>query len=386
MEKTWEAADFERLNKAVDEAKDWIESADRVGCKAATRKANKIDELWQDKMKSGFSRKVMIKQSKADKGKELRRNEVQKRWNLFQNKDDECELRKVLSANPFTREIVNRWRKLLKKGGDGRFVLPCDEKFLQKITESEAHANYKILPNLLPQPFAGDPRGDIWLLLYNPGYTPIDDFDNISVVDKDDVFEKVRDMMLSELSEIRDADERKRREQSYGLLNSSDLFVERSPTVDGECLRRRQELMLNQLLLNIDKNLPFFWFDESFMTVKEKVFGKKLIGGHLWWKAKLNKFLSEKNDEKRVFVMEYFPYHSRNFKHNQLRGWVRESCYHKFWQAMIEYGQKHGKRIIARNKWMVDGSVDDRILNPNRYFEFASANCSLGLNNIKIGS
>lgn len=39
--KTWEATDFERLNKAVDEAKAWIESGDRVVCKAAIRKANK---------------------------------------------------------------------------------------------------------------------------------------------------------------------------------------------------------------------------------------------------------------------------------------------------------------------------------------------------------
>lgn len=392
-EKTWEAADFERLNKAVDEAKNWIESADRVGCKAATRKANKIDELWQDKMKSVSSRKVMIKQSNADKGKEkeLRRNKVQKRWDSFQNKDDECELRKVLSTNPFTQEIVDGWRKLLKKGGDERFVLPCDEKFLQKIIESETHANYEPLPSLLPQPFAGDPRGDIWLLLDNPGYTPIDKFDNISVADKDDVFEKVRDMMLSEFSRIRNADERKRREQSCGLLNSSDLFVARSQKEDMECLCRRQTLMLNQLLLSIDKDLPFFWLDESFRTVKANVFGSKLVGGHLWWRTKLNKFLREKNDVRRVFAMEYFPYHSRNFnhnfKHNQLVKWASESCYHKFWRAMVEYGRKHGKRIIARGKWMVDGSVDDRILDSDKYFEFVSPrNCSLSLNNIKMGS
>ncbi len=326
-----------------------------------------------------------VKQSKSDKKqeKELRRNEVQKCWDSFQNEDDECELRRILNTNPFTQEIVDGWRKLVKKGYDGRFVLPCDEKFLRKIIESEARANYKILLNLLPQPFAGDPRGDIWLLLYNPGYTPIDDFDNISVAGKGAVFEKVRDMLLSEIDDV---DERKQRELLYRPLDQTALFVARSPKKDVECLRSRQKLMLNQLLLNINNDLPFFWLDESFRTVKANVFGRKLVGGHLWWRAKLNKFLREKNDVRRVFAMEYFPYHSRNFKPNQLGEWVSESCYHKFWQAMIEYGQKHGKRIIARNKWMVDGSVDDRILNSGKYFEFVSPrNCSLSLDNIKIG-
>lgn len=371
---------------------DWSRGLTNMQIREIVDYCEELVPMWQGKMKSGSTRKVRIEQSMSDKEqeKELRRNEVQKCWDSFQGNDDECELKRILNTNPFTQEIVDGWRKLLKRGGDGRFVLPCDEKLLQKIIESEARANYEPLPSLLPQPFAGDPHGDIWLLLDNPGYTPIDKFDNISVADKDDVFEKVRDMMLSELSKIRNADERKRREQSYGLLHSSDLFVERSPQKDVECLRRRQTLMLNQLLLNIDKALPFFWLDGSFRTVNANVFGRRLVGGHLWWRTKLNKFLRKGNDVRRVFAMEYFPYHSRNFKHNSkhdlLGEWASESCYHKFWRAMVEYGRKHGKRIIVRGKWMVDGSVDDRILNPGRYFEFVNPmNCSLSLDNIKIG-
>lgn len=43
-EKTWEAGDYERLKEVVDNARMWIESGDRVVCKAVTRETKKVGE------------------------------------------------------------------------------------------------------------------------------------------------------------------------------------------------------------------------------------------------------------------------------------------------------------------------------------------------------
>lgn len=310
--------------------------------------------------------------------------------------NDIQQLNEILGKNPFTKDLVDGWRANLTSGSlTNEYVLPCDIDFLGLCAEqTKEAAHIQVLTHLLPQPFAGSPLSDTWILLYNPGYSPVDEFDNLSVANKAEVFQRI----LPELSTRCLA----RRTQSV-----SDFFVNRTEEDDARCLRRRQSLMLNQLVLDAKTKFPFFWLDQSFCTVNKRSVGNKLMGGHIWWRSMLLNADGSMRDFLRhdregvtqdrvyqaisgaVFVLEYFPYHSRNFGRGVLKrnGWLSiQNGYHEFWVSMVKYAMQNGKTIIVRNKWMVDGSFcGDCLLEPGRYLEFKGEKCYLNCSNLQEG-
>ena len=139
--KTWEATDFERLNKAVDEAKAWIESAEHV-------------------------RKIQVKEMDVSEV-------LQKKGDMTY--DD------LMRANPW-KPMIKSVQRLLDKNSEGcRFVLECDEPLIQEM-EQNLKGEFGLRLNLPPQPFIGNPNAPVWILQYNPGYSElIDDYNYLGI-------------------------------------------------------------------------------------------------------------------------------------------------------------------------------------------------------------
>ena len=87
-------------------------------------------------------------------------------------------------------------------------------------------------------------------------------------------------------------------------------------------------------------------------------------GGYRWWQKVLfghkdsSGFLLDefKRKEslakvigKKIFVLEYSPYHSSNFKRSIIEI-SRE--YKRFWTELIEWGVRSGRKLIVRGKYM----------------------------------
>ena len=257
--------------------------------------------------------------------------------------DYEAELQAVLRSNPFTEELVKKWETDLKQFCDGSkdlsalsFVLPSDEEKVVAYQQNEARRkkNYDsfLHPEILPQPFIGDPHAPVWLLLLNPGYSSPDIYDHLGIC-------PCCDRIMS-AGDTRDV------ECMFG--QGRDRFGE---------LQKRQRLMLNQLRLVGD--LPFYILDQSFNNLPNNATYKKK-GGYRWWRAVLfgvrgtENFLLHDCDVgeapmlvgEKLFVLESCPYHSKNFNSKVL--WDGNK-YTEFWKCLIAWAVRAGKKFIVRS-------------------------------------
>jgi len=257
--------------------------------------------------------------------------------------DYEAELQRILQGNPFTEELVEGWENDLTQLCEGRrdlstlsFVLPSDEDNVATYQQNDArrteHYDSFLHPEILPQPFIGDPHAPVWLLLLNPGYSSPDLYDHLGICPCCD--------------RIMSAGERRDAECMFG--QGRDRFAE---------LKSRQRLMLNQLRLVGD--LPFYILDQSFNNLPDNATYKKK-GGYRWWRAVLfgvrrtENFLLHDCDGldaaglvgEKLFVLESCPYHSKNFNPKVIWNGNR---YTEFWKSLIAWAVRAGKKFIVRS-------------------------------------
>ncbi|MBR4654552.1 MAG: hypothetical protein IKO72_14425 [Kiritimatiellae bacterium] len=256
--------------------------------------------------------------------------------------EEETELNQILASNPFLGELDN-WRNdllLFKRGNrkleDLYFVLSSDKanfsNYQRHVAKHSAGWDSYLHPEVLPQPFIGDPRAPVWYLLLNPGYSFPDRYDHLGICSCD----------------------------------TNKLFIGSEPEENifdrgrdrDEVLAKRQSLLLNQFQLK--QNAPFYILDDSFNTLPDRKSYKKK-GGYRWWRTVLfganqpNGFLLPEcgvNPDatsvgKKLFVLECCPYHSTNFDANVL--W-NENEYMKFWMNLISWAVKVGKKFIVRSE------------------------------------
>lgn len=270
------------------------------------------------------------------------------------SEQEENKLHNVLANNPFLTEI-DKWQKDLDEFRDGRkkleelqFILKSDIENFNRYQQNYAYrtegADTFLHPELLPQPFIGDPRAPVWYLLLNPGYSFSDRYDHLGVCsfcgrnflesgkEKDCIFDKERDK--------------------------------------AESLKGRQDLLLRQLRL--ENGMPFYLLDDSFDTLKGEL-GHSKEGGFRWWRTvlfganALGRFLlpecGVKQDPlavgKKIFVLECGPYHSRNFDKKVL--W-KESEYTKFWAELISWAVETNRKFIVRSKQVASLLLQNKLL------------------------
>ena len=270
----------------------------------------------------------------------------------------EVQLEQILATNPFLSEL-DKWQKELDAFRDGnlklgelQFVLQSDENnftlYQQRYARRTEDIDTFLHPEVLPQPFIGDPRAPIWYILLNPGYSFPDRYDHLGVCsfcgrklfakngDKEDcIFDKGKDKIDS--------------------------------------LKKRQLLLLRQLRLECD--MPFYLLDNAFDTLNGAwKLGKE--GGYNWWRTILfgantseGFVLPEcgvKQDSislgRKIFVIECAPYHSRNFDRKVL--W-EGSKYTEFWAKLISWAIDTGRKFIVRSKY-VDNLLTQNNLNVNK--------------------
>ena len=290
---------------------------------------------------------------------------------------EESKLRNVLETNPFLQEL-NKWESDLEAFRDGKmkfgelhFILKSDIDNFNRYQQNDAcqaeDVDTVLHPEVLPQPFVGDPRAPVWYLLLNPGYSFPDRYDHLGVCSfcgrkflendkkKDCMFDKGRDK--------------------------------------AESLKRRQDLLLRQLRL--ENGMPFYLLDDSFDTLRGDM-GHGKDGGFKWWRTILfgantpEGFLlpecGVKPDPiavgKKIFVLECAPYHSRNFDRKVL--W-NESEYTKFWARLISWAVETDRKFLIRSE-QVSKLLEKKGLcvNGTNSLRFSSGqNASLTIRNLK---
>lgn len=256
------------------------------------------------------------------------------------------ELEGILEANPFLGAIAKweedlcRFHKGEKQLAELSFVLESDKgrvaDYQSHVAKRTASWDSFLHPEVLPQPFIGDPRAPVWFLLLNPGYSFPDRYDHLGVCS---------------------FCERKLIEGCKSLECTFERGRDRVKS-----LKQRQQLLLNQLLLR--ENSSFYMLDESFNTLPDDATFKKK-GGYNWWRTVLfgasnpKGFLLHecgvKQDPiavgKKIFVLECAPYHSQNFNKKVL--W-KESGYTKFWISLISWAVKTNRKFIVRSERIAD--------------------------------
>jgi len=137
-------------------------------------------------------------------------------------------------------------------------------------------------------------------------------------------------------------------EPYIGSLNASVVFLSLNPGYSGEVDdfhfkgKYFQGLCRSNLLHRRDK-YPFYYFNPKLYHTN----------GHKWWKQKLKELISEVGIEavaSEVFVLEYFPYHSKRFKP------IKELLASQYYNVhLLKEIVKQGKIIIimrAERYWL----------------------------------
>ena len=184
--------------------------------------------------------------------------------------------------------MKNPWKNLKADKSD-KYISNIDRKNMPEL-EKKFVKEYKLHLELLPEPFVGNPKASIYLLNLNPGFSE------------------------------ENGEEHKKNKKLR------------------ECIFKNN----NQNYKH--QKYPFYWLDPDL---------KKTSGGN-WWRKKIKQPLKEiGNDElvsKKIFCLEYFPYHSEKFK--ELKSIPIESKEYTF--SLIEKAIKAEKIIIimrAKKKW-----------------------------------
>ena len=249
---------------------------------------------------------------------------------LFMSNDQE--LQSVLSKNPFSQELIEKWRKDLKAFNFGEIEIK-DLKFILEKDDKKLLDDKNLHFELLPHPFLGTPKAPVWYLPLNPSYSEIDLYDNLGVCPI--CCERLTDGQIACIEGLK------------GWLDRGRNKL--------EAVMKRQEIFLNQLLF---KEETFAFLEEDFNTLGECPICLD-NGGYRWWKKRLfgakntgadyllgNNVRSGAEVGRKLFVLEPFPYHSKKFKPS----YYESSKYLEFWVELVKWGIRNGKIFIIRSR------------------------------------
>lgn len=227
----------------------------------------------------------------------------------------------------FARQVLmkNPWSGF-QLAGRTTFVLHDDQVAIANYNMGRQNDATYIHLDAPPQPFTGNPDAPIWLLLMNPSYDEVDIFDLVNEARGEQI---IRDV-VEDITAI-----------TRGNFDRRRALMEAQYNFDFEQLA--------------DKGYDCPWFyvlDESFHTVRHG--GNKKRGGYEWWnRYLLSQSICErvKDNLKKFFVLESFPYHSRNFGAVRNIGpqtLAKSHC--AFWEQMIVEALKENKIFLCRGK------------------------------------
>jgi len=259
----------------------------------------------------------------------------------------------IKSGNPFNDAVLSDWRKQLDDFNASAAVCPlpnfkmdADEKWIAAYQNKFGKKEKGLHFELLPDPFRGDPRAPVWILLLNPGYSEVDRYDHLGLCP-----------FCGERLVRADG-----KATSHENGCAARFFGSRLPDASA-ALRYRQNMLIEELKLDLSTPRKFLWFEPVFHTVTEEnvtVAGK---GGSLWWKnflfgkAASNSYLLPNCNiteptptiGNRIFALEVFPYHSMKFDPSFLDNELyRESKYFEFWCSLVRWAVDTGRKIIVR--------------------------------------
>ena len=235
----------------------------------------------------------------------------------------------ILKDNPWP-EMAQKLENAMKVNPlalAGRFVLERDESVLNSFGSLPGNEISRLLLNLPPQPFIGSPKAKIWILQFNPGYSEtIDSFDYLG---KDSLPEH---------------DDHK-----IAIVSS---------------LKERIDLLCSQYRF---KNKVFYALTQRFHTFRKGFRKGHERGAYLWYQESLFprndgcfSFVAEQKREEfcrdNIFVLEFFPYHSKTFNLNIFPFLPSFD----FWRRLIHYGFMKNKIMLChglRSKNSVMASV-----------------------------
>ena len=229
---------------------------------------------------------------------------------------DDC-LKDVIRHNPWS-EMAKEVEEHLESNSQRqrRFVLPQDDRIISEFENDYTGSASELLLNLPPQPFIGNPESKIWILQFNPGYSKsIDDYDYLGV----------------------DYLSPKDRHKNEAIFSTSTLSD-------------RLRLISRQYRFD---NAGFYALDEKFHTFKYGL--RKGRGLYLWYmnvlftnaqslfhfvpKGKRKEFA-----DKNIFVLEFFPYHSKGFGGVNFFPFLPSF---DFWRILVQYALTHEKILIC---------------------------------------
>ena len=146
---------------------------------------------------------------------------------------------------------INPWLSLSKE--DNRVIASCDKPVLDKLSFSNLT---KLCLELHPEPFVGDPDAAVYLLTGNPGFS-----------DQDNCF----------------------------------FCLDTLPTILTDVYSH--------------KNKDFFWIDPKYKIEAECPRSKRTIvhPGQEYWQKRLRELTRVLGRTPRLFELEYYPYHSKDF-------------------------------------------------------------------------
>lgn len=258
-------------------------------------------------------------------------------------------LREDNMFNPWL-SVADGWLEELNDGNHTNFVHPSDseklvlydtklgESFSRRRNSKKHHSkDYKGRPtkedmrlvlDLLPQPFIGDPCSPIWILLRNPGYSAIDEYDLMSITRGKDAIKK------------------------EGLTSVRNLRFHNQVN-ERQMLSKRQQFVCRQLKFDLDQGKEFYILRDEFDTLNFNNGSRKVFGGHNWYMKYLfptrgylshftNKMSHLEIASKGIFVLEYTPYHSRAYFESKV-----DFVHHTVWTELVKHGIQ-SKIIIAR--------------------------------------
>lgn len=231
--------------------------------------------------------------------------------------------------------------------------LENDRQFIEQYQPGED--KYKLHGEAYPQPYIGFPTAPIWLLMKNPGYSPVDE---------------------AEITGIIPEDLRKR------------FNFQENPQQE-RCRLLRDQLSFKQ-------ESPFYPLEEDFHIWHYN--GVSPQGSYRWWQQKLlgtspNAAPVCKEARERLqyfFDLEFFPYHSRSFdpKIALRKGLARQIAHHSFWKAMVKYALEKNKILILRGFMLreVKQVAGEELFREKmgNIFRLASGNASISIGNLKL--
>lgn len=289
---------------------------------------------------------------------------------------EEKVLRTILDTNPFNDHVMCEWKQALEEFDRGirnfgtlDFSLSLDRAAINETRQAE-NTKWQVLPH----PFLGDPRAKIWILNINPGFCVMDYFDCLTVDGFDSIVQAERNFVGKRYSD-KDRNACRIITEEIGVVETEE-----------ENLIKRRESVLKQMQLSTGS---FSYLEECFRH-NGLDRHRAIYGGYEWWRRTLfgkrdrkKEFIGNINAEcpyhewasKRIFNIEFFPYHSSSFDSDalDLSKWGK-SAYYPFWRELLAWAVQDDDRVfIVRSpeKFMAllnnDANCANKIVFPHGY-------------------